>query len=327
MSKKVKNKKKDNRYTNNKRREFRIPEDVRQMSKLTIKRFKKENDFYDSKKDLRKAYYAFVIDLLPESIVFVIRYGHFESNAEAKEAIYSKITDPKFIKTLTKYIKDGNEVENLDLLPNVIANIINDAMRHQAEQKRLGEEVEFDLSDLTALSKLILKKRIKKLKSKAKIDEDLAFDLLSVIPAAKILDRSPYHHIRLMFTTIYEHGKTKDIDFGKVIKFLIKDKYIPGLVTFALLERKDKVSSFTDKQRALYNEITEFCFNTMEDMDKETIRMILNQYIQARQRDENQGRDSNRRYYISSLPSSDYPKIMKAVNKLIREKEENKKYL
>ena len=47
----------------NRREGFRIPEDALKMSKLTFKRFKKKNeDYYDKKKELKKAYYDKLLD-------------------------------------------------------------------------------------------------------------------------------------------------------------------------------------------------------------------------------------------------------------------------
>ena len=73
--------------------------------------------------------------------------------------------------------------------------------------------VEFDLTALIELSQLLLKKKIKKM-VKAGIDESVAFDVLSAIPSPKILVKSQYYHIRNMFSILYEHAKTKEINFG-----------------------------------------------------------------------------------------------------------------
>jgi hypothetical protein len=84
--------------------------------------------------------------------------------------------------------------------------------------------------------------------------------------------------------------------------------------------------NFTDNQKKVFNDITNYCFKTMEDMSKDDIIMILKAYVEARRRDERAGKDTNRRYYISSLPESDYPRIIKAVEKMINSNEDNKKY-
>ena len=183
------------------------------------------------------------------------------------------------------------------------------------------------MSDVVEISKLILNKKIKKFK-KAGLDEDLAFDVLSIIPTPEVLKKSKFHYIRNLFVTLYAHAKEKEIDFGRVIKCLFKnnDEYIPEIITFALLERKEKITSFTDTQKKLFNNITEFCFKTMEDMKKDEIQNILNAYVESRKRDESQNKDANRRYYISSLPEKDYPHIIKVVSKMCDKDENIKKY-
>ena len=64
----------------------------------------------------------------------------------------------------------------------------------------------------------------------------------------------------------------------------------------------------------------------MEEMKKDEIYDILKSYTDVRKRDESQGKDTNRRYYISSLPESDYPRILKAVDRLCNTDEKLKKY-
>ena len=162
---------------------------------------------------------------------------------------------------------------------------------------------------------------------KSGIPEDVAFDILSVIPTSKILTKSQYYHIRQFFGVIYEHAKTKEINFSKIMDIMFKDDvYVNSVITFALLERKEKISNFTDSQKKLFNDITDFCFSTMEEMKRDDITAILKAYANARKRDESSGKDTNRRYYISSLPEKDYPRILKSVSKITDLDESLKKY-
>lgn len=313
----------------NDRKEFKIPDEVKKLAKLSFKKFKKtDGDYYDSKKDLRKAYYAQIVDLLPAAIALIIKYGHIEAVKEVKELIYEKITDPKFVKYLRKEIKAGSEFDNMILLPTIIYDIVGEA--HKAAEAAKADdpdtETTFDVDDLVQVSRDILKKKIKKL-TKAGVDEAVAFDVLSVIPTTKILAKSQQYHIRRFFTVLYEHAKTKEIKFEKIMKEVFKDgDYVNSVITFALLERKEKIANFTDTQKKLFNDITEYCFSTMEEMKKDEIYDILKSYTDVRKRDESQGKDTNRRYYISSLPESDYPRILKAVDRLCDTDEKLKKY-
>lgn len=323
-------KKEKSRDNGNNKKGFKIPEDVKSLLKLDFKKFKKKNkDYYDSKKELKSAYYAQELDLFPAAIQLVVRYGHIAEVKETKEAIYARLTDPDFIKYLRKELKNGFEFDNMELLPVVINDIVIQANKQLASMKEENPEaeIELDLSDIVEISHMILKKKLKKFK-KAGIDEALAFDVLSVIPTTNILKKSQYFHIRSLFTVLYEHAKTKEIDFGKVIKCLFKgeDDYVPSIITFALLERKEKIGNFNETQKKLFNDITEYAFKTMEDMKKDDILAIMKAYVSSRKRDESQNKDSNRRYYISSLPESDYPKILKVVEKMIKMDENIKKY-
>lgn len=314
---------------NSNRREFKIPDDAKKFAKTSLKKFKKENKgYYDSKKEMKKGYYAEITDLLPSAISLVVKFGHLDEVKETKLAIYDKLTDSGYIKYLKKEIKNDCDFDGISLLPNVIYDIISEAKKQTEIEnaENPDQEVEYDLDDLIEISKLILKKKIKKMK-KSGIPEDVAFDVLSVIPTSKILTKSQYYHIRQFFGVIYEHAKTKEINFGKIMDIMFKDDvYVNSVITFALLERKEKISNFTDSQKKLFNDITDFCFSTMEEMKRDDITAILKAYANARKRDESSGKDTNRRYYISSLPEKDYPRILKSVSKITDLDESLKKY-
>ena len=111
------------------------------------------------------------------------------------------------------------------------------------------------------------------------------------------------------------------------MKLVFKDEeYIGSVITFALLERKEKIATFSEGQKKLFNDITEYCFKKMENMSKDDIGSILKAYVENRQRDDKANRDTNRRYYISSLPENDFPKILKVVERMCSANEDIKKY-
>lgn len=312
-----------------KKRQFKIPEDAKRFAKMSFKKYKKENkDYYDSKKELKRAYYAELTDLLPTAISLIIKYGHIDDVKDTKVAIYEKLTDSGYIKYLKKEIRNDYDFDGISLLPNVVYDILSEAKK-QADIENAenpNQETEFDLDDLIEISKLLLKKKIKKM-TKAGIPETVAFDVLSVIPSSKILVKSQYYHIRQFFGVLYEHAKSKEINFKKIMDIMFKDDvYVNSVITFALLERKEKISNFTDLQKKLFNDITDFCFSEMEEMKKDDIIAILKAYSNARKKDEAAGKDANRRYYISSLPEKDYPRILKAVSKVNDMDESFKKY-
>ena len=316
---KDKRKDKDKKNQNQKHQEFKIPEDPKRLAKLTFKKYKKNNkDLYDSKKELKKGYYGQIIDLLPESLQLLVRYGHIPAVQETKEAIYNKITDEGFVKYLIKFVKNDQSFDNMILLPNVIVSIMKEANQRiaEAKEKDPNSTLSYDLSDMVELSHLILKKKIKKI-TKDGINESVAFDALSIIPDTQILNKSASFHLKELFNMLYVHAKTEHIDFAKLVKHIFKGSKIETVIAFALLERKEKISNFNDSQKELFNDITDWAFKTMEDMKKEDIYAILKAYSETRKRDESQKKDGARRYYISSLPAEDYPKIIRSVEKII----------
>lgn len=309
---------------------FKIPTDVKEFLKLTFKKYKKEHkDYALSKKDIKKMYYAEYVDRLPEVIAMLIKYGNVNEVKDLKTEIYKRIIDEEFISYLKKEMKKYDlEFDNMVLMPVVIWDIQEELNKVVAKMKEENPEAETpgDITDVIEISKLILKKKIKKL-TKAGFDEALAFDVLSVIPNTKILERGANYHLRRFFGVLYEHAKTKEVNFEKLMKELFKDDEtdIAQVITYALLERKEKITTMNESQKKLFNDITEYCFRTLEDTSKSTIQSVLKAYCESRKRDEQQNKDSNRRYYISSLPESDYPRIYKIVEKL-SENEEYKKY-
>ena len=143
-----------NRQTNkNTKREFKIPSDAKKLVKLTWKKFKKDSDYdYMSKKEKKEMYYATIIDFLPESIKLIVNYGHLNDVKETKEGIFEKITDPDFVKYLSKGLKKDNiEFDNMELLPIVISEIVKSAQIQEKveNEQNPDNQVEYDMRRYT----------------------------------------------------------------------------------------------------------------------------------------------------------------------------------
>ena len=307
---------------------FRIPDDALKMAKTSLKKFKKKNDdYYDGKKEMKKAYYEELVDLLPDTIALLVRYGHVKEVQEIKDQLYEKLVDPQFVKVLKHLIEDKVDVKNIKMLPIVIRDIVHMAKQQEAKDKETDVNAEgYDVEDLIELSKLILKKKIKKMKNEG-IDEDVAFQCLSVIPCDKVLeDKQVNYRLRVLMNVLYELAKTKEIEFGKVIGMLIPEKYASVVILFCLLERKDKFASFNENQQKFFIQINGWIFDVMEDMERNQVESILNTYVDTRKRDESNGRDGNRRYFLKSLPESDYPRVRKVIDRMLESDSSVEKY-
>ena len=296
---------------------FKIPEDVKLFASLTEKKYmKKYADDYDSKKQKKKAYYEMLISELPEVIKLLVFYSQVKEVIEIKHDIYARLFDKKLIKKITKIVdEDIDEIENITYFPIVIYDVIKEAtMQHAKEKEEDPEAKGFDLSDLINLSNKILRKKMKKLE-KHGISKELAFDCLSVVPTSKVLEKGMYR-MRLLMNVIYTHAKTEDIDIEQIMKYVVTSNYYPVIITYLLLERKSEFVNMDDKQKEFFNKVTDWVFNTLEEMDKTEIRQILISYFNARKRDKGQNKDSNRRFFLGSLPENEFPNICKVLAKI-----------
>lgn len=316
----------------NKHQKGGIPESVRDFAEITFKEFKADNKgYFDSKKELKRDYFATLANDLPDVIDWVLRNGHIQKPEiqEIKSKCYEKLAGdrgPEFIEYLTKYVKSDLTMDNIEFLPIILHEIISDIVKFNEEHKEQPDQMVEKPDDLFKLYEVILKKRIEKAKKKG-IPEDLIFDLLGVMPVKDAAKYSGFFRVRGIFEILYRYAETHPVAFDTVIKFLFYEDDYRYIIGYALQERRDKCKSFNETQKKLFNDINEWIFPALEDLDKGDIKDILENYIGVRKRDAAQGKDSTRRYYISSLPTSIYPRIGKAVEQIKNNDSEAEKYL
>ena len=315
----------DNRKNHKHDGKNKINNDAKEFANVTFKKWKKDNDWYDSKKERTKAYYGYLTDRLPDTLEWVLKFGH--TNKEMKDLVYAKLVDEDYIKYLYKLIKNDEKIKNIKYLPIIIKEIIQKADRENNERLAADPNAKlYNMSDLAELSVLILKKKLKKMK-KAGIDTKLSFDVLSIIPTDDVLSTSQIYRIHTFYECLYEHAKKEDVPYALIMENLVDETYFPTFIAFSLLERKDKFSKLDDNQKKLYLVISNWCFDTMEKLRKDEIEAIINTFITSRKKDEANNKDSARRYSLSTLTEADYPKIFKVITKMIAENDSIKKYL
>lgn len=323
------------------KKEIKIPKDVKRFGTLTLKEFKKKIATYefDSKKEAKEAFELYLLDLLPDTIEFLVKYGHINRDEvrEVKESCFARIIDTDFVKRIRKELKDENDIKNIELLPILFREIFSEAQKANTAALAKDPNAELiDLSDVEELTvKYIVKKKMKKL-VKAGVPEAFAFDMLTIVPCKEAWGYSQFYRIHSLYDCMYEHVKKGNLNaarFSQLMETLIDVKVIPEelipyFIVFALLERKEKFSKLTDEQRPLYTEITTWCFKTMENnLKKVQVEEIISLYVSSRKRDDAQGKDSNRRYTLSTLSAQEYERISKIVNNFIVKDESVKKYL
>lgn len=337
MSKKSKEKRRndnDQRKNNNDWKDSNIPSAVKEFAELDWDNYKKKNkEYFDSKKEMRIDYFNSLIFSLPDMIDFILRKGHQQVSGiqKAKNLCFMKFSgkdSEKFVEYLTSMIdEDGTDcIENIKLLPIILHEIIGMIFMYNKDHADDPSALIAPPDDLFKLSETILKKRLKKAE-KLGMSSNLAFDALSIIPVKAAMEYSPYFRIRTLFDVLYRYAESEILDFDAIIKFLIKESDYPYVIGFALQERKDKSKYFNDKQRKLFDDINTWIFEQLESMSIDDIDDVLKNYIKSRERDALQGKDSPRRYYLGSLPSSIYPNICKAISRIKSRTPEHEKYL
>lgn len=315
---------------NNKREEFKIPKTISKFASKSWKKYWKENkEVFDGKKDGMKEFFFTLQEDLSDVIEFMVQYGHLNAVKDVKNECYKKIINEDFLRSLTKRMKkDDDFAKSMRLFPIVAREIVIVA---EEENKRIKAENPnaniYDMSDITYISKMILKKRMKELQKIDGVSEEMAFDLLSIIPCNKVMKFSPVYRIRQLFNALYDWGKDRPVPFKEIIDNLVKEDYHVNAIIFALLEKKEVYSTLTDNQKNLYTDITTWCVNTMEEMKSHTISEIINAYVRARKRDEHNGKDEARRYHLNVLTESDYPNIRKTISLMISDNPDIEKYL
>jgi len=324
---------KDERKKRNKElQEYR--EAITNFGKHTEEKFVKKNKKYYGKKEARQMFLSDLEYELPGTIMFLLMQGYVNKPdiKELKDKAMKNLASSSFIAYLTEEIKEGADIENIEYLPIIIKEMLEQLNREIQKLKAANPDavINYDGSDLVLLSRTILKKKMKKMKKKG-IDERLAFDVLSIIPNKKVMDlygSSRNYRLKSLMFCMYAHAKTKEIPFQKIIDIILGEEYYPAIISFSLLERKEKFGNLDENQKKFYIQLTQWCFDTLEkELSKGEIRNVLTAYVNQRRRDELNGRDGNRRYVLSTLSETDYPKIKKIINEMIVTDESVRKYL
>lgn len=311
--------------------EFKIPKIVSKFANKTWKKYWKENkDVFDSKKDGLKEFCLYLQDMMPDVVEFLIHYGHINNDEvkQVKNDCFAKIINEDFIKYLGKRIKkDEDYAKELKMFPILVREIGMAA--EQENQKALAQNPQaavYDMSDLYEISKKLMKKQMKKM-MEIGISEEMAFDLLSLIPSPKAMQYSPVYRIRNLFNSLYEWSKSKAVPFKDIMNIIVKEEQYTNFIVFALLEKREVLSNMSDAQKNLYTDITTWCVETMEAMNPHDITEIINAYIKARNRDESNGKDCARRYNLGVLTAEDYPHINAVITRMVAENGDIQKYL
>ena len=318
---------------NQNQRQVMIPEEVKCFATWDRETYHKQVKGAYSKKEEKKYFWVDNLICLGPIIDFLCKYGNMQNNEKVqniKDLSFAQFCDrdQKLTKKIIKTIKDGegDMIENLQYLPILLREIMAQAIKYKEELIKEGEEP-VPVETLCELAELILKKKIKKFVKKG-IPEELAYDVLLVMPEKDALKYNRFSRVKQLFDVLYLHaGNNVAIDVEKLFKAAIDVNDYPMVISYALQERKEKTKGFNDNQMKFFVDVNEWIFDQLEDMDDPDIRKIIENYVNARKRDAMNGNDTNRRYFLSSLPADDYPNVTRIINDIKNRNKDSEKYL
>jgi hypothetical protein len=268
---------------------------------------------------------------LDDIVKFYLAEGHHQKNREVITELFDRMQTPQFVKTLQQLL-DGKKGETPARIDLAFAMVINDFMESRFEN--LDEETVGAYSEV--VNKL-LKKRVKKVAEETGLDKDLIKELLIVVSHPEVVTNDRYIgvQVRNILRKIYTLAKENEdlgLDSAKKFKKLFKALFGGGdtlnyVAVAVLLERKDTIRNFNEGQTKVWNLLTEFALETLEDNKKKYIEdLIVDRYVSLRLKEDLKQRDSARRIQFSSISEQSYPKL-REVTKDLAEKDKFKKYL
>ena len=261
-----------------------------------------------------------------EIVDFVIKDAHRKKHAEVANEFYVKLNNKKVAKALKKIAKSeyGLDCGFAVVISNMFEKI------HGMQDVQMDDEVKEIYIDI--INK-VLKSRIKEVNKKLQLDTEVIKELLIITPDVGYISDEKFvsFYSQRMLRKLYMLANSNDHEVGltetKQVKQLFKKlfgkKLLDVIALHILLEKKEFVKGFNEKQTALWNLMTKFALETLEDLNKDEIVERLEYYCVLRKKAESNGRDGARRIQIAEINSEEYPKIAKAVKSLKKNGKEN----
>ena len=280
-------------------------------------------------KKMKASELAAIIDENQKDLIdFYIKKGHQQKSADVVNELFTRMLSPKFAKALKKVIK--NSEEGLD---NGFVVIINGFIEKFHKHEEMTEEL---LTEYSEIIDKILKKRIKEVSKKVDIDKEIIKELLVIVPDPDCVSDDKFTGIysQRMLRKLYiiaadtEIGLTDTKMIKKMFKSLFNKEIIDLIAINILLEKKEYMKNFNEKQLAVWNLFTDFALEVVNGEDKEHIIELLEYYCNRRRADANKERDAARRISLNNIDAEAYPRLAKGVKKFMKNgKESLTKYL
>jgi len=265
-----------------------------------------------------------------ELIDFYVKQGHRVKNADTVNKLYEKMLSPKFVKALKKIVK--NKDENGGLETGFVV-IINGFIEKNHKNENLTEEM---LTDYSEIIDKTLKGRVKEVTKKVDLDKEIIKELLVIVPDVGCISNEKFTGIysQRMLRKLYiisadrETGLTETKQIKKLFKVLFGKNILDLIAINVLLEKKEYMKNFNERQIAIWNLFTDFALEFIDGEEKDHITELLEYYCTRRRADAGKDRDGARRISLTNIDEEKYPRLAKAIKKFNKNgKESLTKYL
>lgn len=278
-------------------------------------------------------------------IAFYVKKGHDKRFKPTINLLWEKMSHKKFPAALKLIIKRSKKEEEIFLDPG-FAVIINGYYEHlRVTKKDSCDDLTDIMSEYYDIIDSLLKKRSKKIGEAVDVAPDVIKELLVIAPSKDYISSDKFVGVysQKMLRKLYMLAEPADSDIGltttkqvrKMFKKLFGEKLLDLIAMHILLEKKEFISKYNERQIAVWNLMTDFALETLESQKKDHIIELLKYYAVRRMDAERKMRgnksengdtqhksgncdeimDAARRISLTTIPAEDYPKIAKAVSK------------
>jgi hypothetical protein len=331
-----------------KNKKIKIPKAVSQLGWSIQKYAKKHNIKIKGKsltksikkrntKRLRELYSKSAINGLNKAVKILTEVPPEKKKIiKIRENVEKIIINPEVMKLIGKlYKKDPKSYPNMKFFPRMIINTI---LYYNSETaKTEGETAELDEKALVKFCEKILKSEIKRYQKNG-VPDDIALQLATVVPTAKILHngRQPFKNL---IDSLYEIANKTEVNLDVVLpavmkvdkkKKIKKNEFYEGFHSeFMLRKSSHKSLSYNDTQKDLHETLIEKTLEYLESLKKRQCKEILKTFIRRRKTAESYKNDTKRviKFIDHANSNSSYVNIKAVVQELISDNSANELYL
>lgn len=315
-------------------KKFAKKHDIRLKGKGMTKREKKYNA-----KRLEKEYSECAINGLNKAVK-ILAENSSESKKinKVKDGVDTIITNSSVMDRIAKlYKKNPESYPNMIYLPNMIMNTLvyysSDGISE--EEKEIGKQL--DTESLIEFCEKILKKEIKRYR-KMGLDQEVAYQMATVIPTAKLFKNNRQWYKRLI-QQMYDIAEKNEIDIDTILKAVCKiDKknpiskkeFMEGFFSeFIMQKSSNKQKNFTDTQKDLHEGLVERTLTYLDNLKPRKTRDIIKTYIKRRKTAEQYKNDTKRviKFIDHASSNSPYTNIKSVIQGIIDEDSTAELYL